>query len=116
MEHDNKGQLVISDVWLNKELDIENIINLITKAIDISGMKIVHQTSNDFKPGNTIIWILSESHFSLHTYPEYNYISMDCYTCGASSKPIEAITYILDNLDVNKNTFKVIDRGVMDES
>lgn len=30
----------------------------------------------------TALYLLAESHLAFHTFPENNYISMDCYTCG----------------------------------
>ena len=37
----------------------------------------------------TCSWLLSESHCSIHTYPEHNAMFIDCFTCGS-------------NFDVNK--------------
>ena len=30
----------------------------------------------------TALFLLSESHLSIHTWPEHNYISIDIFTCG----------------------------------
>jgi S-adenosylmethionine decarboxylase proenzyme len=40
--------------------------------------KVVHQ----FDPiGITVLYLLSESHISIHTFPEKNYLAFDIYTC-----------------------------------
>lgn len=38
--------------------------------------------------GLTIIAVLGESHIILHTYPEYNHVSLDCYTCFGNPRNI----------------------------
>jgi len=39
---------------------------------------------HDFGPncGVTMIWMLAESHVSLHTWPEESYMALDIFTCG----------------------------------
>ncbi len=62
------------------------------RAIEASGMNVVCRVQKDFRPqGLTAVWILEESHFTIHTYPEHNYISADCYTCGNEGNPQKAI-------------------------
>ncbi|MBI2632528.1 adenosylmethionine decarboxylase [Candidatus Pacearchaeota archaeon] len=38
--------------------------------------------------GLTIIAVLGESHIILHTYPEYNHLSFDCYTCFGNPRNV----------------------------
>lgn len=57
-------------------------------SIAASGMTVECAVRKDFRPqGVTAVWVLSESHFTLHTYPEEGYISVDCYTCGDRGDP-----------------------------
>ena len=43
---------------------------------------ILNKAEYQFTPqGITIIYMLSESHISIHTFPEKNYAAMDIYTC-----------------------------------
>ena len=39
---------------------------------------------NDFNNEGafTVIYLLSESHLTIHTWPENNYIALDVFTCG----------------------------------
>ncbi|TET06482.1 hypothetical protein E3J79_01835 [Candidatus Dependentiae bacterium] len=43
--------------------------------------------------GSTIICILTESHASIHTYPEYNSCFVDLFTCGkhCSHEPFDTV-------------------------
>ena len=40
--------------------------------------------------GITGVVIVSESHLSIHTWPEVGYAAVDVFTCGQNCKPIEA--------------------------
>lgn len=43
---------------------------------------ILQKSHHIFEPqGFTAIYLLSESHISIHTYPENNYAAIDIYTC-----------------------------------
>jgi S-adenosylmethionine decarboxylase len=43
---------------------------------------ILTRTQHQFEPqGLTILYMLSESHISIHTFPEQQYLAFDIYTC-----------------------------------
>jgi len=43
---------------------------------------ILTKTQYKFEPqGLTILYMLSESHISIHTFPEQHYLALDIYTC-----------------------------------
>ena len=67
----------------NKLDDLQVIKNLLTKAALDAGAKIVGETFHKFKPiGITGVLAIAESHISIHTWPEYNYASVDIFSCG----------------------------------
>ncbi len=52
------------------------------KLLKESGFNILESSEHVFQPqGYTFMVLLSESHFALHTYPEYNSIYFHLYTC-----------------------------------
>ena len=58
----------------------EKIIYKIAKAAKV---EILNVSSHEFQPqGFTLVALLSESHFSFHTFPERGVISFDFFTCG----------------------------------
>ena len=58
----------------------EKVIYKIAKAAKV---EILNVSSHKFEPqGFTLVAILSESHFSFHTFPERGVISFDFFTCG----------------------------------
>ena len=58
----------------------EKIIYTIAKAAKV---EILNVSSHKFEPqGFTLVALLSESHFSFHTFPERGVVSFDFFTCG----------------------------------
>lgn len=108
----NKGDHVLADIYTARDYSGKELVGYCRQCIASSGMSIEREVIVKFEPvGLTAVWVLSESHFTLHTYPEHKYISVDCYTCGDEGKPADAINYLLQALELSEYSFKQIDRG-----
>jgi S-adenosylmethionine decarboxylase len=63
-----------------------------------------------FEPqGVTVLALLSESHASLHTYPEDGSIFIDVFTCGNTARPelaVQLLTEALCPASVNTQTIR----------
>lgn len=63
----------------------------------------------------SFVILLSESHISLHSFPEEKYLSMDCYTCNYSRDNTEATKKVYEFLKEifkpEKVDYKFIERG-----
>jgi S-adenosylmethionine decarboxylase proenzyme len=89
-----------------------NICDIVADAIKNSNMTIMRYLSQHFYPhGVTAVWILAESHATLHTYPESNYISVDVYTCGDKGDPYAVIQYLEKMLNIKSSIVNNINRG-----
>jgi S-adenosylmethionine decarboxylase len=77
--------------------ELEPLLSTILTSIKKAGMTILNTYTHHFTPqGLTILVCLAESHVSLHSFPENNCVSIDCYTCGECDPKIIAeglITY-----------------------
>ncbi len=63
--------------------DLGELILAMDEAVRSSGATILDKTPYVFPPnGLTIVYLLSESHASLHTYPEHSACFVDLFTCG----------------------------------
>jgi S-adenosylmethionine decarboxylase len=63
--------------------DIAALTNAMEEAAKASGATILKTSSHVFPPnGLTMVILLSESHASIHTYPEFNACFVDLFTCG----------------------------------
>jgi S-adenosylmethionine decarboxylase len=74
--------------------NVEGLAQAMEKAVLASGATILSSSKHVF-PGNglTMIILLSESHASIHTYPEYGACFIDLFTCGhhCSAKEFEKV-------------------------
>ena len=111
-----KGQHAILDAWLGEWPGDDAILAACERAIDASGMHVECSTVKRFAPsGVTAVWILSESHFTVHTYPEHAYLSVDCYTCGTGGDPGAAIAALRELLSIKRLKYSLNSRGVLPE-
>ncbi|MEM0480908.1 MAG: adenosylmethionine decarboxylase [Candidatus Aenigmatarchaeota archaeon] len=97
------------------DLSNENFLQeIIIKAVEISNSKLEKLISYKFGKGFgvSIIAIVSESHISIHTWPEYNYATVDVYTCGNHTEPEKAFDYIVKELKPKKITKHIVDRSL----
>jgi S-adenosylmethionine decarboxylase len=63
--------------------DLTAIKRDMTAAIQAVGASILGETESRFSPyGVSVVFLLSESHASIHTYPEHNACFLDIFTCG----------------------------------
>lgn len=70
----------VTSIDLNNKNDLDEFLS---KSIVESGGKIEGTMHKQFEPqGVSIVYILAESHFSIHTWPEYNSCALDYYYCG----------------------------------
>lgn len=75
----------------------------ICKAALAAGAEIREVVFHKFAPqGVSGVLIISESHISIHTWPELNYASVDVYTCGTTVDPWDAVRCLKDNLQAEK--------------
>ncbi len=65
---------------LSNSLDfVENLGKAIVDGLKLT---VVKKIDNKFEPiGRTLIYILSESHLAIHTWPEYNTLHIDLVSC-----------------------------------
>lgn len=97
----------------NKLDDLQVIKNLLTKAALNAGAKIVGETFHKFKPiGITGVLAIAESHISIHTWPEYNYASVDIFSCGDDFDIDTASNVLIEGLNCQKPTIIRKERGL----
>lgn len=75
---------LIADLYDCSEMidDIEAVREAAHKAIGYVGAQIVEECIHKFEPiGVTYFAIISTSHFSIHTWPENQYVAIDIFSC-----------------------------------
>ncbi len=99
------------DIINNKEL----VEQYMKEAALSAGSTIVQSVFHMFKPyGVSGVVVIAESHLAIHTWPEYNYASVDLYTCGSCVNPLNAYTYLKDKFESVNADIKEFSRGDID--
>ena len=63
--------------------DVKALTIAMEKAVQACGAQILDSSCYIFPPdGMTMVFLLSESHASIHTYPEHKACFVDLFTCG----------------------------------
>jgi S-adenosylmethionine decarboxylase len=93
----------IVDFWGCDFASLNNV-PLVEKALVSaaaqSGATILAYKFCQFEPqGVSGAVIISESHFSIHTWPEYGYAAVDLFTCGTKVKMSVALDVIKKSLN-----------------
>lgn len=68
--------------WI-KETDPKKIREMFDEALRKSGFNILCFTDHHFTPqGYTALWLLTESHFAVHTFPEFGKTYIELSSCN----------------------------------
>ena len=92
--------------------DVDAILSCAHKAIAYVGAQIVQECVHKFDPiGVTYFAIISTSHFSIHTWPEYGYAAVDIFSC--SDEVVNGIAEILKELfQAKRIVFRSVERDI----
>ena len=96
------------------------ILDILKQATQIARVTIVGMQERCFTPeGYSAVLVLEESHLSVHTWPEHNYVSLDLYSCNLDTdfeavekflvkkfKAQHVVSTLLDRKYVSDNALK----------
>lgn len=115
----NSGKHMICDIKNIKNIELLNNLEKLEKMMihicDNYSFHILGNIHHPFNPeGCSIILLLSESHMSIHTFPEKNYIAFDLYTCRTYTDNTEyrkIFDFLIEQLEAKENsTFQIFNR------
>ncbi|MBD8068934.1 adenosylmethionine decarboxylase [Bacillus sp. PS06] len=108
------GRHVISELWgcnFEKLNNVQEIERTFVNAALKSGAEVREVAFHKFAPqGVSGVVIISESHLTIHSFPEHGYASIDVYTCG-DLDPNIAADYIAEALGAQTRENIEIPRG-----
>lgn len=90
------GSHLILDLWDAHDLDDEAKIEAAMKeAVKAAGATLLHIHLHKFSPNGGVsgVAVLSESHISVHTWPEKGFAAFDVFMCGAA-QPTKTIAVL----------------------
>jgi S-adenosylmethionine decarboxylase len=84
-----------------------------SEAVARAGATLLELTSHRFRPmGVTVVALLSESHLSIHTWPETGFAAVDVFTCGEKTDPRAACQYLAESLRAERCRSQSITRRI----
>ncbi len=101
----------------NKEVlnDLEFLRESLSAAAIEAGASVLGESFHQFNPhGVSGVVIIAESHLFIHTWPEYNYASVDIFTCGDSIHSQRATKLIIERLQSKNHSIVELRRGILD--
>lgn len=97
--------------------DPELLEAALKKGIASSGATLCDIQIKRFDPsGVTLLALLSESHASIHTYPEFGSLFFDAFTCGDHCKPQKIADELAATLKAERSQVQSLRRGNIEQS
>ncbi len=116
MNMDTMGRHVISELWGCNTEKLNNMKFIEETFVDAalrSGAEVREVAFHKFAPhGVSGVVIISESHLTIHSFPEHGYASIDVYTCGDRIDPNVAANYIAEALEADTRENVELPRGM----
>ena len=98
-------QIDIINVNSGKLDDMDLLKGFLDNVIETHKVTKLNSVEHKFQPqGATIVYLLAESHLSIHTWPEKNAAAIDFFTCGKYDFNIDSDTNIINLI---KKHFKI---------
>ena len=92
--------------------DLELIKTILLLSAKEANLHVVDVVFHKFEPvGISGVVVLSESHITIHTWPEHNFVATDAFTCGSKMNPKEVLNIIAKKLNSNNYEIKDFNRG-----
>ncbi|MCI1944168.1 adenosylmethionine decarboxylase [Clostridium luticellarii] len=113
------GRHILAEIYgcdaeiLNNREFIERI--MVDSAIK-AGAEVREVAFHKFSPqGISGVVIISESHLTIHTWPELGYAAVDVFTCGDRINPWNACNYMTEKFNAKNMTATEIKRGIFEQ-
>jgi len=92
---------------------VERVQRILVNAAEAAKVHVWSISFHRFHPkGVSGVVVISESHLSVHTWPELGYVALDIYTCGSNSKPEAAVEYALREFGAEELHITEMTRGL----
>lgn len=108
------GQLIVDLHGCDCEIldSLEKIREVAHGAIKAINAEIVEECTHRFLPvGITYIAVITTSHFSIHTWPEYSYAAVDIFSCD-ERVPSDICDYLRRALKAEEVTVRQVERRI----
>jgi S-adenosylmethionine decarboxylase len=107
------GSHLIIDLFGARRLDdLEHIERTLKRCVEVAGATLLHTHLHHFTPNGGVagVAVLSESHISIHSWPDANYAALDVFMCG-DTKPHLVIDVLREAFQARAVVVKEHKRG-----
>ncbi len=92
--------------------DLKKVEAVLLEAARLANATIIESRFHYFSPlGISGVVVIAESHFTIHTWPEFDYAAVDIFTCGKRLEPKLATEYMIRTFGSKKPAVVAIERG-----
>jgi S-adenosylmethionine decarboxylase len=92
----------------------DKVEEILVEAAKAAGAHVVAQVFHKFNPhGVSGVVVISESHLSIHTWPEFGYCAIDVFTCGDTIDNKKAVNYMKEMFKAKSVSVMEMKRGVL---
>jgi len=92
---------------------VEEVEQIMVRAAEVADVQVWAISFHRFSPnGVSGVVVISESHLSVHTWPEVGYVALDIYTCGDQAKPEAAVQHALKAFGASNMHITEVTRGL----
>lgn len=110
------GIQLLAEIWecdQGRLNNIDTIREIMVRAATMANAEIREVVFHRFEPhGVSGVVVISESHLTIHTWPELSYAAVDIFTCGEHIDPWEALETITHELNAEEAHVIEISRGM----
>ncbi|MEL6375085.1 MAG: adenosylmethionine decarboxylase [Pseudomonadota bacterium] len=107
------GTHLIIDLFGARKLDdLKHVERTLKRCVEVAGATLLHIHLHHFTPNGGVsgVAVLSESHISVHSWPEADYAAFDVFMCG-DAKPHLAVDVLKDAFEADRVVVKEHNRG-----
>jgi len=93
--------------------DAQSLERIMLEAAELAQATIIKSHFHQFSPqGVSGSVIISESHFNIHTWPEFSYAAIDLFTCNSEMSSELAVKFIVEKLESKRHNINLLQRGM----
>ncbi|MGC8718885.1 MAG: adenosylmethionine decarboxylase [Thermodesulforhabdaceae bacterium] len=94
---------------------VDQVEAILVEAVKVSKATIIKPVFHQFNPhGVSGVVVIAESHFSIHTWPEYGYCALDIFTCGEQIDSDLALQFLKKEFRAKSMSIVELKRGTLD--
>ncbi len=109
--------LIVELYGCNHELinDAARVESVLVEAVRLSGACIVQPVFHQLSPCGVMgVVVITQSHFSIHTWPEYDYCAIDIFTCGDGIDSDASLRFLKSEFEAERISVMEVRRGILE--